>query len=334
MTEFYKEKKTPFEADILWAYSDTTFSSIDFTLDKLDQIYAITGTVRSELGNAIANAFVIGVHAFSGEVAFAVTGNTGSYHLDGLKRGFYFLLFVASGYLPEFYDDARLWEDASPVWVNGIVSGIDANLTPLLTFNNTINGIVSGRIVDENGDPLSGAIATMQLRDGPVMAYSFSDNDGTFDIPWGDEGEYLINISKVNYSSRSIWVSVSLDESATNSMLITLESTFTDLPEEDPGNADDQLPTAYRLYRNYPNPFNPITHIQFDLPAPQQVSLNVYNILGRRVCELLSSKMPAGSHTVTWDGTDQHSLPVASGIYFYVLQTPATRLVGKMILQK
>jgi hypothetical protein len=333
-TEFYKEKKTPFEADILWAYSDTTFSPIDFTLDQLNQIHAITGTVNNESGNPIANAFVIGMHASSGEVAFTVTGNTGSYRLGGLKRGYYFLLFVASGYLPEFYDDARVWEDATPVWVDGIVSDIDAELMQMPVLSDAINGFVSGRIVDDEGNPVSGAIVTMQLRDGPVRAYCLSDQDGMFEILWEDEGEYLINISKVNYSSQSVWVSVSSDESSTNSMLVTLESTFTGLPDEESGPGENPLPVSYRLYGNYPNPFNPITHIKFDLPAQQQVSLIVYSILGHRVRELLSGKMSAGSHSVTWDGTDQRGLTVASGIYFYVLQTPTTRLVGKMILQK
>jgi len=97
---------------------------------------------------------------------------------------------------------------------------------------------------------------------------------------------------------------------------------------------ENTLPAAYRLYRNYPNPFNPLTHIRFDLPDKRNVSLVIYDILGHLVRELLNSVLPAGTYTYTWDGTDQHGHSVSSGIYFYVLQTPAKQRIGKMILQK
>jgi protocatechuate 3,4-dioxygenase beta subunit len=333
MTEFYKERKTPYEADILWAFSDTTFSKIDFTLDPLNQVHAITGTVTSAAG-AIPHAFIIGVHASSGEVSFAVSGNNGDYRLGGLRRGYYFLLFVASGYLPEFYNNARVWEDADPVWVDGIVPNINAELTPMPSLSANINGVVSGRILDKDGNPLSGAMVTMQLRDGPVNAYGLSDSDGMFEMPWEDSGEYQILISKVNYSSYSAWIQVGQEGAPTNSLLFTLESTFTGLPDDGSGRVETTIPTAHRLYNNYPNPFNPLTNIRFELPQQQQVSLVVYNILGHRVRNLIFDTLPAGMHTVTWDATDQSGYQVASGIYFYVLQTPGTRLVGKMILQK
>jgi hypothetical protein len=334
LTEFYKEKKTPYEADILWAFSDTTFNAIDFTLDPLNQIYAIQGTISREPETAIPQAFIIGMHASSGEVAFTVSDNTGAYHLGGLKRGYYFLLFVASGYLPEFYDDARVWEKAKPIWVDGLVPDINAVLTPMPVLSGNINGIVGGRIIDKDSNPLSGAMVTMQLRDGPVSAYNMSNSDGMFELLWENAGEYLITISKVNYSSYSAWIKVSPEEVPTTSLMFTLENTTTGLPDGDSGNGESTLPTAYRLYRNYPNPFNPLTHIQFDLPDQQQVSLVIYDILGHRVRELLFDTLPAGRQTVTWNATDQRGYAVSSGIYFYVLQTPATRLVGKMILQK
>ena len=97
---------------------------------------------------------------------------------------------------------------------------------------------------------------------------------------------------------------------------------------------DVAIPTTYRLYQNYPNPFNPTTNIQFDLPEQTEVKLLIYDILGNRVQELFTESLPAGNHTVSWDGTDQHGHPVSSGIYFYVLQSHDTRIVGRMILQK
>ena len=334
LNEFYKEKKTAYEADILWAFSDTTFAPIDFTLDKRNERHAIQGTISSENGVVVLQAFVIGVHAASGEVAFAVSNDDGTYFLSGLKKGYYFLLFVADGFIPEFYDDARRWEAATPVWVEGIISNIDAVLSPMPAFIGNPNGIISGRIYDQEGNPLAGAMVTMQLRDGPLTGYRMSDNDGMFQIPWEDAGDYLITISKVNYSSYTAWIAVNTQDASSNSLLFTLESTVTYLPDKDPGSGENTLPIAYRLYRNYPNPFNPLTHIPFDLPDKRNVSLVIYDILGHRVRELLNGLLPAGTYTYMWDGTDQRGHAVSSGIYFYVLQTPAEKRVGKMILQK
>jgi len=332
--EFYEEKKTAYEADILWAFSDTTFSDIDFTLDPLIDMYAIQGKISSENGTDIARAFIVGVHAASGEVAFAVSDLTGMYHLDGLKRGYYFLLFVASGYRPEFYDDVHHWEEATPVWVDGTVTGIDAALEPLPVLSGDINGVVGGRVCDREGNPLAGAMVTMQIRNGPVSGYSLTDNEGMFQIPWDTAGDYLITISKVNYGSYDTWINVNTADAPATSLSFNLESTFTDLPEPDDAVQDQTVPSAYRLYGNYPNPFNPLTHIVFDLPKTENVSLVIYDILGHRVRELLNENLSTGKHVITWDATDQQGIRVASGIYFYILQTPSTRLVGKMILQK
>ena len=94
---------------------------------------------------------------------------------------------------------------------------------------------------------------------------------------------------------------------------------ITDLPEPQ-DNQEQTIPSAYRLYGNYPNPFNPLTHIVFDLPQTEHASLVIYDILGHRIRELLSENLPAGKHTVTWDATDQRGIRVSSGIYFYILQ--------------
>ena len=160
-----------------------------------------------------------------------------------------------------------------------------------------------------------------------------TDNEGMFQIPWDTAGEYLISISKVNYSSYDTWINVNTEDAPATSLSFNLESTFTDLPEPQ-DNQEQTIPSAYRLYGNYPNPFNPLTHIVFDLPQTEHASLVIYDILGHRIRELLSENLPAGKHTVTWDATDQRGIRVSSGIYFYILQTPSTRLVGKMILQK
>ena len=75
---------------------------------------------------------------------------------------------------------------------------------------------------------------------------------------------------------------------------------------------DEALPTVYALAQNYPNPFNPVTRIGFALPEPQDVRLEVFDILGRRVAVLVDDRMAPGRHEVVWDAA---SMP--SGMYLY-----------------
>jgi methionine-rich copper-binding protein CopC len=94
------------------------------------------------------------------------------------------------------------------------------------------------------------------------------------------------------------------------------------------------LPTEFALAQNYPNPFNPSTEINFDLPKNAHVELNVFNILGQTVTNLVSADMEAGSHRVSWDGTDSDGGSVASGIYFYRISAGDYSSSKKMMLLK
>ena len=85
----------------------------------------------------------------------------------------------------------------------------------------------------------------------------------------------------------------------------------------------------YQLHQNYPNPFNPITQIQYTLPVPAQVILEVFNSLGQKVMELVNSQQSAGYHTEIFDATR-----LSSGIYFYKLTTPSFTETKRMLLIK
>jgi hypothetical protein len=85
---------------------------------------------------------------------------------------------------------------------------------------------------------------------------------------------------------------------------------------------------------NYPNPFNPRTEIIYSLPSDAEVTLTVYNILGREVIRLVEGVKTAGEHRIEWDGRDDTGREVASGIYLYRLQADAASTTKKMILLK
>ncbi len=94
------------------------------------------------------------------------------------------------------------------------------------------------------------------------------------------------------------------------------------------------LPAAFELAQNYPNPFNARTKIRFSAAQPGYAEMAIYNHLGQQVTRLFAQEWPAGQHEVVWDGTDQQNLPVASGLYIYVLQAGDYREKRSMNLIK
>jgi hypothetical protein len=88
------------------------------------------------------------------------------------------------------------------------------------------------------------------------------------------------------------------------------------------------------VLKNYPNPFNASTSINFNLSEDGKVKLEVFNILGQKVRTLVDQNMNAGTHQVVWDGTDQSGKSVGSGVYFYRLNADKSSLTKRMQLIK
>ena len=100
------------------------------------------------------------------------------------------------------------------------------------------------------------------------------------------------------------------------------------------GEGDLQVAMVPVLGQNVPNPFNPSTEISFNLPQSGRASLKVFNVKGSLVRTLVDEDLPAGSQRVVWDGSDANSQPVASGVYFYRLETANGALDKRMLLIK
>jgi hypothetical protein len=107
-----------------------------------------------------------------------------------------------------------------------------------------------------------------------------------------------------------------------------------------PSAVDEQtnaVPQQFALHQNFPNPFsdngtfgNPETTIKFDLPEAGDVEMNVLDVTGRQVRQLLIGQKPAGSHRVVWNGQDDRGRPAESGVYFIVLRVKLGRPAGEM----
>jgi hypothetical protein len=79
------------------------------------------------------------------------------------------------------------------------------------------------------------------------------------------------------------------------------------------------VPSTFALMQNFPNPFNPSTHITFAIPEDARAAVTIYNILGQTVRSFEQADLQAGYHEIVWDGRNNGSEPVSSGVYFYRL---------------
>lgn len=93
------------------------------------------------------------------------------------------------------------------------------------------------------------------------------------------------------------------------------------------------FPSTFHLYPTFPNPFNSQTKIRFDIKKPlAHVSLIIYDVLGRRVSELVNARLREGSYEVIWDGTNENKIPSPSGVYFTRLQVDGQTQTQNMLL--
>jgi len=93
-----------------------------------------------------------------------------------------------------------------------------------------------------------------------------------------------------------------------------------------------ETPQAFTLHRNAPNPFNPGTSIEYELTQPGQVSMRIYDLLGREVAVPVDGMKDAGHHEAYWNGRDSTGNPAASGVYLYRLEAGGYAETRRMML--
>ncbi|MBT7519938.1 MAG: T9SS type A sorting domain-containing protein, partial [Candidatus Marinimicrobia bacterium] len=97
---------------------------------------------------------------------------------------------------------------------------------------------------------------------------------------------------------------------------------------------DATFPITYNLHNAYPNPFNPVTTLQYDLPEDALVNITIYDMMGRVVSNLVSSQQNAGYKSIQWNATNNEGQPVSAGLYLYTIQAGKFRQTKKMVLLK
>jgi len=97
---------------------------------------------------------------------------------------------------------------------------------------------------------------------------------------------------------------------------------------------EEMLPEVFALHNNYPNPFNPITNIRYDIPEISDVRIDIYNINGQRVRTLVSREHQPGRYKIQWNAANDSGSPVASGMYIYKIHAKEFVSVKKLLLMK
>ncbi len=133
-------------------------------------------------------------------------------------------------------------------------------------------------------------------------------------------GDY-IDIDAYNNEIRPVWMRVDNSKLSIWTAIISDSSLVTSV------NTEKKTELTFKLFQNFPNPFNSSTKISYRIPLKSFVTLNVYDILGRKISTLVNEIKQAGTYEVRFDGNN-----VSSGIYFYTLNFGKSRIVKKMIL--
>ena len=157
-------------------------------------------------------------------------------------------------------------------------------------------------------------VKTLQLNSGETIEFIMSQN---YSI--GDKIENVIRHFKI----------IAIHEISYDTVEIEVEIALHDIVESIYG------PEKYHLYQNFPNPFNSSTTFKYIIWYDDYVILDIYNVLGQRVIQLVNKNQPAGENYVIWDGKNSSGNYLSSGVYFFTLIVREQKIsVNKALLIK
>lgn len=267
---------------------------------------------------------ILGYYGFNGN-AFTVDGTTGA-QLNTISFG------IGNNGRIQLLDDLNKngyadYTLSGPQSVNRVDSKTDSVLWVAYPQSSYIRGIDD--IGDVDGDTIHDiAVATQQP--GKIMVLDGKTGSTLFEYLFGNNltqrGDRVSKLNSIDGNVTAEFVGGCRDGRI---------KCFSGGPNQPIGikPISNRVPASFKLYQNYPNPFNPATTVKFDIPSSKsktvQVTLKVYDILGKKVSVILNNKLAAGSYEIKWNANT-----FASGIYFYKLTAGDFTDVKKMILIK
>ncbi len=236
---------------------------------------------------------------------------------------------------------------------NGMLHVIDADGSELFGFPVETGGSITASAVvgDITGD--GEADIVVAAGDGTIYGYEADGNMiRNFPIPGSTNGQITAAALGDLDSDGDMEIAVGIRGIGANLMVIDYKENASPADLQWPNFGKDvwrsndfsdvvtavddalEVPAEFGLSQNYPNPFNAKTTIHFSLGGPGEVTLSVFDLLGRRIRVLQSGFLNAGAHSIVWDGANEAGKVVASGIYFYRLESPEGSRTMRMLLLK
>ena len=190
---------------------------------------------------------------------------------------------------------------------------------------NSSGGEISGRIYYNQDSTLSSTLISAIDTSGNIASASVSIYNGSYHILFLKNGSYFIRASKVGNQTIEYGNTINIDlknKPTTDNVDLYFNLTGT---EKNIG----ETPNSFKLFQNFPNPFNPSTIIKYKIPKESFVFIKVYDIIGREIATLVSEQQKAGYYNVQFNAAN---LP--TGIYFYRISSGNYSAVNKMLLLK
>ncbi len=288
------------------ASSDMTFSAT-FVIDD-DYLYISADVTDNDL-NASGNAAIVGGQAWMGD---ALEFYLGVYDINLLKQyhGYHDVMGVNTG---DYRISFCAWGEVQSATAVYDFPGLESTHYQKFTGDGYI---IEARIALDSlalgGDVVVTDGMMLPLRvDGTDLDPNSGDESRSLVVQWGS------NSNTEDWLRPSCWGYL---EVYVDSSILAID--------------DLGLPRQFKLYSNYPNPFNPVTSIKYDLPKATQVNMVIYDMLGKEVKTLVNEKKNAGTYVVNWDSRSNNGTLVTSGLYFCRFITPEYNRTQKMVLIK
>jgi hypothetical protein len=332
--EYYDDKPSQASADLVPVTEDSTTRPINFTLNIGG---SIEGIVVSSTKGPLEGIPVWGYFSSNPEwVKQSVTDNVGSYTISGLRSGYWKILaWGDTTYAFEWYDNKNGWDSSDSVYIISHTTFSGKN------FSLEIGGSISGYVYTPDKGLLAGCeVTAYESSSYPyVMSMKFdtTKGDGNYKIRGLHTGDYyMVALGECAirwYDNKPLPEQADLVH--VNMPDETSGINF-NVPSDVENTADNlsSLPLEFGLSQNHPNPFNPVTEIDYTLKKPARVTLQIYNVRGQQVKTLVNEYQSTGFYGIVWDGKNAEGKKVASGIYFYRLEVNGASQTKRMVLLK
>ena len=201
-------------------------------------------------------------------------------------------------------------------------AGETKGVSAVITFDPTQLEYVSARLSGAMASPIAETFFWSGTEEGKVLVDLAVLGTG---VTIGGSGEVAVLTFRALTSEYALGFEDALLRGVENEQLDAELEGLESRPE---------MPTAFRLAQNVPNPFNPKTTVAYEVPQASAVAIRVYDVAGRLVTTLVDGTVEPGRYSVTWNGTASGGESVGSGVYFCVMETPEYHATHKMMLLK